>query len=138
MLRPHAHSPERLAMVQGVYEAPSLYDEALRLLSRRGLPVPASHVDRDWTQAYPPDDGVKEAWLTVYRDPKRYWDLYQLGEELTDLEDAFRLWRFRHLTTVERVIGFKRGTGGTGGVSYLKKMLDVVLFPEIWALRTEL
>jgi tryptophan 2,3-dioxygenase len=138
MLRPHAHSPERLAMVQGVYEAPSLYDEALRLLSRRGLPVPASHVDRDWTQAYPADDGVKEAWLTVYRDPKRYWDLYQLGEELTDLEDAFRLWRFRHLTTVERVIGFKRGTGGTGGVSYLKKMLDVVLFPEIWALRTEL
>ena len=138
MLRPHAHSPERLAMVQVVYEAPSLYDEALRLLARRGLPVPASHIDRDWTQAYPADDGVKEAWLTVYRDPKRYWDLYQLGEELTDLEDAFRLWRFRHLTTVERVIGFKRGTGGTDGVSYLRKMLDVVLFPEIWDLRTEL
>ena len=138
MLRPHAHSPERLAMVQVVYEAPSLYDEALRLLARRGLPGPASHIDRDWTQAYPADDGVKEAWLTVYRDPKRYWDLYQLGEELTDLEDAFRLWRFRHLTTVERVIGFKRGTGGTDGVSYLRKMLDVVLFPEIWDLRTEL
>ena len=73
----------------------------------------------------------------VYRDPKHHWDLYQLGEELTDLEDAFRLWRFRHVTTVERVIGFKRGTGGTGGVSYLRKMLDVVLFPEIWKLRTD-
>jgi tryptophan 2,3-dioxygenase len=77
-------------------------------------------------------DAVEQAWLVVYRDPERYWDLYQLGEELTDLEDAFRLWRFRHVTTVERVIGFKRGTGGTGGVSYLRKMLDVVLFPEIW------
>src|SRR2546427_567865 len=82
--------------------------------------------------------GVKQAWITVYRDPHKHWDLYQLGEKLADIEDAFRLWRFRHLTTVERVIGFKRGTGGTGGVSYLRKMLDVVLFPEIWALRTEL
>ena len=81
---------------------------------------------------------VEQAWLVVYRDPEKHWDLYQLGEELTDLEDAFRLWRFRHVTTVERVIGFKRGTGGTGGVSYLRKMLDVVLFPEIWKLRTDL
>ena len=81
---------------------------------------------------------VEQAWLVVYRDPENHWDLYQLGEELTDLEDAFRLWRFRHVTTVERVIGFKRGTGGTGGVSYLRKMLDVVLFPEIWKLRTDL
>ena len=80
----------------------------------------------------------EQAWLTVYRNPAPHWDLYQLGEELTDLEDAFRLWRFRHVTTVERVIGFKRGTGGTGGVSYLRKMLDVVLFPEIWSLRTSL
>jgi tryptophan 2,3-dioxygenase len=82
--------------------------------------------------------GVEKAWLVVYRDPEAYWDLYQLGEELMDLEDAFRLWRFRHVTTVERVIGFKRGTGGTSGVSYLRKMLDVVLFPEIWKLRTDL
>jgi tryptophan 2,3-dioxygenase len=81
---------------------------------------------------------VERAWLQVYRDPERHWDLYQLGEELTDLEDAFRLWRFRHVTTVERVIGFKRGTGGTGGVPYLRKMLEVVLFPEIWRLRTDL
>ncbi|RYX97756.1 MAG: tryptophan 2,3-dioxygenase [Comamonadaceae bacterium] len=138
MLKPHAHRPDLLAMVQTAYEAPSLYDEALRLLARRGLPVPATYTDRDWTQGYIESDDVEAAWLVVYRDPKKYWDLYQLGEELTDLEDAFRLWRFRHVTTVERVIGFKRGTGGTGGVSYLRKMLDVVLFPEIWKLRTNL
>ena len=138
MLKPHAHRPDLLAQVQAAYEAPSLYDEALRLLARRGLPVPASHTVRDWRQGYEASDAVEAAWLTVYRDPKLYWDLYQLGEELTDLEDAFRLWRFRHVTTVERVIGFKRGTGGTGGVSYLRKMLDVVLFPEIWKLRTDL
>ena len=138
MLQPHAHRPDLLATVQAAYEAPSLYDACLQLLARRGLPVPASHTERDWRQPYAMDPGVEQAWLQVYRDPERHWDLYQLGEELTDLEDAFRLWRFRHLTTVERVIGFKRGTGGTGGVSYLRKMLDVVLFPEIWSLRTEL
>ncbi|AOS80092.1 MULTISPECIES: tryptophan 2,3-dioxygenase [Hydrogenophaga] len=138
MLKPHAHHPERAATVQAAYEAPSLYDECLRLLARRGLPVPASHTERDWTQPYEASEAVEQAWLTVYRDPKAHWDLYQLGEELTDLEDSFRLWRFRHVTTVERVIGFKRGTGGTGGVSYLRKMLDVVLFPEIWRLRTDL
>jgi tryptophan 2,3-dioxygenase len=138
MLQPHAHHADRLAQVQVAYESPSLYDESLRLLARRGLPVPASHIERDWRQPYVESDAVEQAWLVVYRDPDRHWDLYQLGEELTDLEDAFRLWRFRHVTTVERVIGFKRGTGGTGGVSYLRKMLDVVLFPEIWKLRTDL
>ncbi len=114
MLKPHAHRPELLAMVQSAYESPSLYDEALRLLAARGLEVPATHTRRDWTQPYAESEAVEQAWLVVYRDPKRHWDLYQLGEELTDLEDAFRLWRFRHVTTVERVIGFKRGTGGTG------------------------
>ena len=138
MLRPHAHRPDLLAHVEAAYRSPSLYDEALRLLARRGISVPATHLERDWSLPYPADGGVEAAWLVVYRDPQRYWDLYQLGEELTDLEDAFRLWRFRHVTTVERVIGFKRGTGGTGGVSYLRKMLDVVLFPEIWSLRTQL
>ena len=136
MLQPHAHSAERLALVQAAYEAPSLYDEALRLLARRGLALPASHLERDWTQGYVASPEVEAAWLQIYRAPEAHWDLYQLGEELTDLEDAFRLWRFRHVTTVERVIGFKRGTGGTGGVSYLRKMLDVVLFPESWTLRT--
>jgi len=138
MLKPHAHRPELLEMVEAAYRTPSLYDEALRLLARRGIAVPESHLQRDWTQPYSADPGVEQAWLTVYRDPATHWDLYQLGEELTDLEDAFRLWRFRHVTTVERVIGFKRGTGGTGGVSYLRKMLDVVLFPEIWTLRSAL
>ncbi|MFT6590723.1 MAG: tryptophan 2,3-dioxygenase [Rhodoferax sp.] len=138
MLKPHSHRPDLLAQVQAAFEAPSLYDEALRLLARRGIAVPTSHTQRDWTQAYVASDGVEAAWLQVYRNPKTHWDLYQLGEELTDLEDTFRLWRFRHVTTVERVIGFKRGTGGTGGVSYLRKMLDVILFPEIWILRTNL
>jgi tryptophan 2,3-dioxygenase len=138
MLKPHEQHAGRHALVKAAFEAPSLYDEALRLLARRGLPVPASHLERDWTQPYAASAEVEQAWLTVYRDPQQYWELYQLGEELTDLEDAFRLWRFRHVTTVERIIGFKRGTGGTGGVSYLRKMLDVVLFPEIWQLRTDL
>ncbi len=138
MLKPHEHRPDLLAQVRAAYEAPSLYDESLRLLARRGLTMPANYVERDWTQPYVESEEVEQAWLQVYRDTDRWWDLYQLGEELTDLEDAFRLWRFRHVTTVERVIGFKRGTGGTGGVSYLRRMLDVVLFPEIWRLRTDL
>jgi len=138
MLKPHAHRPDLLALVDAAWRAPSLYDESLRLLARRGIPVPVSHLERDWTRPYVESDAVRDAWLQVYRAPETHWDLYQLGEELTDLEDAFRLWRFRHVTTVERVIGFKRGTGGTGGVSYLRKMLDVVLFPEIWQLRTDL
>jgi len=138
MLKPHAHRPDLLAQVEAAWRSPSLYDESLRLLSRHGLDVPADRLERDWTQPYEASDGVEAAWLQVYREPHRHWDLYQLGEKLTDIEDAFRLWRFRHVTTVERVIGFKRGTGGTGGVSYLRKMLDVVLFPEIWRLRTDL
>ena len=137
MLKPHEHRPDLLARVQAAHEAPSLYDESLRLLARRGLLAPEI-AERDWSAPYAASVAVEQAWLAVYRDPEAHWDLYQLGEELTDLEDMFRLWRFRHVTTVERVIGFKRGTGGTGGVSYLRKMLDVVLFPEIWKLRTDL
>jgi tryptophan 2,3-dioxygenase len=138
MLKPHQHRADLLAQVEEAYRAPSLYDESLRLLARHGVPVPADRLERDWTQPYESSEGVEAAWLAVYREPHAHWDLYQLGEKLTDLEDAFRLWRFRHVTTVERVIGFKRGTGGTGGVSYLRKMLDVVLFPEIWKIRTDL
>jgi tryptophan 2,3-dioxygenase len=100
--------------------------------------VPPSHTDRDWTLPYVTSDEVEAAWLVVYRNPGENWDLYQLGEKLADIEDAFRQWRFRHVTTVERIIGFKPGTGGTSGVAYLRKMLDVVLFPEIWRLRTDL
>jgi tryptophan 2,3-dioxygenase len=138
MLRPHAHHPERLALVQRAYEMPSVYDLTLQLLARHGLTIPPCHLHRDWTQPHSASEAVQQAWLTVYRDPQTHWNLYQLGEKLTDLEDAFRLWRFRHVTTVERVIGFKRGSGGTSGVGYLRKMLDVVLFPELWRLRTDL
>ena len=138
MLKPHAHRADLYETVKAVYESPSLYDETLRYMARQGLTIPADYLERDWTQPYTANKVVEAAWLEAYRHPEKYWDVYQLGEKLTDIEDAFRLWRFRHLTTVERVIGFKRGTGGTGGVSYLKKMLDVVLFPEIWSLRTEL
>jgi tryptophan 2,3-dioxygenase len=138
MLMPHSHRPDLHDIVEKAYITPSLYDVSLKLLARRGLTVPASYLERDWRLPYAANNQVEDAWLLVYRNHKQHWDLYQLGEELADLEDAFRLWRFRHLTTVERVIGFKRGTGGTGGVSYLRKMLDVVLFPEIWSLRTSL
>ncbi len=138
MLASHAQRPDVLEQVRQALAQPSLYDEALRLLARRGLAIPATHLERDWTQPYPASDEVEQAWLQVYRDPEKYWDLYQLGEELTDLEDAFRLWRFRHVTTVERIIGNKTGTGGTSGVGYLRKLLDVSLFPEIWKLRTSL
>lgn len=138
MLKPHAHRADLHEKVMQAYAQPSLYDEALQLLARRGLKLPATHLKRDWREPYVASSEVEAAWLCVYRNPEQHWDLYQLGEELTDLEDAFRLWRFRHVTTVERVIGFKRGTGGTGGVSYLRRMLDVVLFPEVWSLRTVL
>ena len=138
LLKLHAHRPARLAEVEAAWRAPSLYDESLRLLARRGLALPASHTQRDWTAPYLADDAVKQAWLVVYRAPDTHWDLYQLGEELTDLEDAFRLWRFRHLSTVSRIIGLKGGTGGSSGVAYLRRMLDVELFPELWQLRTDL
>ncbi len=138
MLQPHAHHPERLAVVEAAYREPSLYDQSLRLLARRGLPVPASHMARDWVLPYVANPEVEQAWLQVYRAPQRYWDLYQLGEKLVDLEEAFRLWRFRHVCTVERVIGIKTGTGGTSGAAYLRRMLDVVLFPELWSVRTAL
>ena len=117
---------------------PSLYDEAIRLLDRRGLAVDRAVLERDVTANYEGDPSVEQAWLAVYRAPRERWDLYELAEELVDLEDAFRLWRFRHVTTVERIIGFKRGTGGTSGVAYLRKMLDVVLFPDLWKVRTDL
>jgi tryptophan 2,3-dioxygenase len=133
MLKPHESRPDIHARLQAALDAPSLYDEAIALLGRRGFAIePAGpapgHVN----------PSVERAWLAVYRAPREHWDLYELAEELVDLEDAFRLWRFRHVTTVERIVGFKPGTGGTTGVEYLRKMLDVVLFPELWNLRTDL
>lgn len=138
MLKPHEQQAETHAALKAAFEAPSLYDEAIRLLARRVLPISPETIRRDVAGPYAFDPSVEQAWLAVYRAPREHWDLYELAEELVDLEDAFRLWRFRHVTTVERIIGFKPGTGGTSGVGYLRKMLDVVLFPELWKVRTDL
>lgn len=136
MLRPHAHRPDLTEKLEAELARPSLYDEALRLLARRGLPVPAGVLTRDLRSPWVPQPGVQAVWETVYRDPLTHWEAYELAEKLVDFEDYFRRWRFNHVTTVERVIGFKRGTGGTAGVSYLRRMLEVELFPELWHLRT--
>ena len=138
MLRPHAHRPDVLALLGAELARPSLYDEALRHLSRIGMAVPPDVLTRDLSQPWTARDDVQAVWQTVYRDPQAHWQAYELAEKLMDFEDYFRRWRFNHVTTVERVIGFKRGTGGTSGVSYLKRMLEVELFPELWHLRTTL
>ena len=138
MLKPHAHRADLTAMLEAELARPSLYDEALRHLARTGMPVPAEVLERDLRLTWVAQPGVQAVWETVYRDPLRYWQAYELGEKLMDFEDYFRRWRFNHVTTVERVIGLKRGTGGTSGVSYLRRMLEVELFPELWHLRTAL
>ena len=138
LLNPATTPPAPHARLDAALRAPSLYDEAVMLLARQGFAIDAGRLDADWTLPTAPDASVKAAWLAVYRDPDTHWALYELAEKLVDLETAFRYWRFRHVTTVERIIGFKAGTGGTAGVSYLRKMLDVVLFPELFALRTAL
>jgi len=117
---------------------PSLYDEAIRVLAKRGFAIDPACVERDWSTSHDFDASVCAAWVEVYRNTQQHWDLYELAEKLVDLEDAFRQWRFRHATTVERVIGWKRGTGGTSGVAYLRRLMDTVLFPELWRARTEL
>ena len=118
--------------------APSLYDEVLRLLSRRGLDVPQEAIDRDFSLPYQASKQVAAAWLSVYHNAEKGWDLYQLAERLVDLDYKFQLWRFTHVKTVERIIGHKRGTGGTGGVSYLTKALELKFFPELWTIRTSM
>ena len=138
MLRPHAHRPDLTEKLQAELARPSLYDEALRYLARLGHPVPAEILTRDLALGWQAHDGVRAAWQAIYRDPQTHWEAYELAEKLVDFEDYFRRWRFNHVTTVERVIGFKRGTGGTSGVTYLRRMLDVELFPELWHLRTTL
>jgi tryptophan 2,3-dioxygenase len=138
LLDVHATALEAHAALDAALRAPSLYDEAVMLLARHGLGVTAERLAFDRTLPTRADESVKAAWLAVYQDPERHWALYELAEKLVDLETAFRFWRFRHVTTVERIIGFKTGTGGTAGVSYLRKMLDVVLFPELFSLRTAL
>ena len=131
--RPHAHA----ALVEAL-ETPSLYDDALSQVAARGLPIPDAVLNRDVTQAYTPSPEVEAAWLEVYRDTRRWWDLYQLAEKLMDLDDALITWRHKHVLTVERIIGMKTGTGGTPGVSYLASTLKRRAFPELWSLRTSL
>jgi tryptophan 2,3-dioxygenase len=125
-------------LLERALHAPSLYDEVLRLLSRRGLDVPAEAIDRDFAQPYQASKQVAAAWLSVYHNSVKEWDLYELAERLVDLDYKFQLWRFAHVKTVERIIGNKRGTGGTGGVSYLTKALELKFFPELWTIRTSM
>jgi tryptophan 2,3-dioxygenase len=137
-LKYQADRPEAQAAMRAALTAPSLWDDAIAALARAGFPLPAALLNRDWTQPHLPDDAVETAFLTVYRDPERYWDLYQLAEKLVDLDDAMATWRHKHVVTVERIIGRKRGTGGTAGVSYLQSTLSRRAFPELWSIRTQL
>lgn len=138
MLRPHEHRSEHLAELEAILAEPSLYDEAILLLARNGFDIGAEAERTNWRETREESEAVLAAWRAVYRDPQRYWMFYELAEKLVDFEDYFRRWRFNHVTTVERIIGLKRGTGGTSGVAYLRKMLEVELFPELWKVRTRL
>ncbi len=138
MLRPHAHRPDLTEALEAELARPSLYDVAIARLAGAGFAIPAEVTGRDLRQPWRPHEAVEAAWRAVYAEPEQHWELYELAEKLVDFEDYFRRWRFNHVTTVERVIGFKRGTGGTAGVSYLRRMLEVELFPELWHLRTSL
>ncbi len=135
MLKPHAHRPELMAVLEPALHAPSIYDEALSLLARRGLPVPAEVLSRDMTTPHAAHPGVTEIWRGIYERSTEHFDLYELAEELVDLEDAFQTWRFRHMRTVERIIGYRRGTGGSAGVAYLKGVMDKRFFPELFEAR---
>jgi tryptophan 2,3-dioxygenase len=138
LLQPHAHVPHVYARLKRCLEEPSLYDKVTFLLARRGFDIPPELLERDWTQPHASHPALLEAWRQIYCDPASHWQLYELAEKLVDFEDYFRRWRFNHLVTVERIIGSKRGTGGTSGIGYLERMLQVVLFPELWEVRAEL
>ncbi len=138
MIEVHRRTPELYAELKAVLHEPSLYDESLRLLGRRGFAVPPSHLERDWSQPYVEDPRVTAVWLEVYRHTDRHWDLYELAEKLVDLDQRSQLWRFAHPKTEERIIGFKRGTGGTSGAAYLAKALELRFFPELWSVRTSI
>ena len=138
MLRPHLHREDIIARLEEILVEPGLYDEALLLLARNGFDIGEDADRKDWRETRAENSKVLDAWKTIYQSPERYWALYELAEKLIDFEDYFRRWRFNHVTTVERIIGLKRGTGGTSGVNYLRKMLEVELFPELWKVRTEL
>ena len=138
MIEVHAKDKAVHALLRQELSTPSLYDESLRLLKRRGFDIPAECTERDWTQPYAANAAVEAAWLSVYRDSTAHWDLYELAEKLVDLEYRFLQWRFAHMKTVERIIGFKRGTGGSSGVGYLEHVLKRGFFPELISLRTSI
>ena len=138
MLKVFAHDPEAQAMLRGALEAPSLYDEALRHLARAGHPVPARHLERDWTRPHVMDPELVPVFERIYADTAAHWEAYHLCEDLVDLETEFQLWRFRHMRTVMRIIGFKRGTGGSSGVGFLKQALELTFFPELFEVRTRI
>ena len=138
MIAPHRHDPALAARLEAALAEPSLYDDAVRLLARRGYAIDDAVLERDLSLAWQPNLSVKAAWLEIYRDSARQWELYQLAEKLVDVEDWFQQWRFRHVKTVERIIGMKAGTGGSSGVKYLRRALDFSFFPELWQVRTEL
>jgi tryptophan 2,3-dioxygenase len=136
LIKVHEQRPEVHKLLEAALATPSLYDEALMLLARRGLDLPKEATDRNWAEPYAPHPQVEAAWLEIYRDVETHWDLYELAEKLVDLEQQFQAWRFAHVKTVERIIGHKRGTGGSSGVAYLSKALDLRFFPELWSVRT--
>src|SRR5581483_11502192 len=138
LIEVHQHDERAYEALRRALAAPSLYDECLRLLSRRGYEIPESHLTRDFAEPYVPSKQVAGAWLGVYHNAVKDWDLYELAESLVDLDQKFQLWRCHHLKTVERIIGYKPGTGGTGGVSYLAKALELKFFPELWQIRTSM
>jgi tryptophan 2,3-dioxygenase len=138
MIEVHRREPAVYLALSRALAAPSLYDEVLRLLSQRGYGVPTELLSRDFAQPYVPSKQVTAAWLGVYHNAAKDWDLYELAEKLVDLDHRFQVWRFQHMKTVERIIGYKAGTGGTAGVSYLAKALRLRLFPELWEVRTSM
>jgi tryptophan 2,3-dioxygenase len=137
-LEVYQHQPELFKKMQDALQKPSIYDAAIHALVARGLPVDQEVINRDLSKSYEPNPSVEKAWLTVYRNVDQYWDLYELAEKLVDIGNQQQLWRFNHMSTVERIIGHKQGTGGSSGVSYLKRVLDQHFFPELWSLRTKL
>jgi tryptophan 2,3-dioxygenase len=138
MIEVHRRTPAIYQQLHEALHTPSLYDESLRLLGRRGFALPPDCLERDWSEPYVERPEVIAAWLDVYRNTDEHWDLYELAEKLVDVDQRFQLWRFSHLKTVERIIGYKRGTGGTSGVSYLSKALELRFFPELWSVRTSM
>ncbi|TVQ82261.1 MAG: tryptophan 2,3-dioxygenase [Phycisphaeraceae bacterium] len=137
-LRVFAHTPKIHDALLADLERPSLYDEFLRLLARRGLPVPRESTERDWTQSYEANAALIPIFKAIYESPSEHWDAYEMCEKLVDIDQSFSLWRFRHMKTVARIIGFKPGTGGSSGVSFLKQAVEIRMFPELWDVRTEI